>query len=316
MDKVIKNLAYDIIGSQETRVGELIRNVPERDRLEFEKMTDLYKKMLDCMENPKANEFCSAVILNTVTPSHYDDMYFYEAMRTIVEHSTVKKGHEEELKKIMEEMTTDENMDMFKYFLEYGLQTIEDISGQYMKDSIGELDDKAKAIIERDKSMVSDFPLVSTMQNVKLYHGTSYDNYLKIKKDGFIKPSDYSDGNYKGHENIKEIYLNENGYVFVIDSMDFPLRTCLGGERKNLIQSWAYDDELDKDTRNHDLGVIFEIDPTNYEVYFNRLKREFMIKGKVSMADVRPIFYRFTDRYEFVEITEIEMKKLWKKGRR
>lgn len=58
------------------------------------------------------------------------------------------------------------------------------------------------------------------LKNVKLYHGTSYDNYLKIKESGYIRPSDYTDGTYE-NDKLAKVYRSESGFVFTSDSIDF-----------------------------------------------------------------------------------------------
>lgn len=308
METIAKNLVCQMIGTQDNFLGEFIKRIPEEYRDQLTNIMGLYAKLLDCIENHMENEFCFSIILNTVIPTEYQLTYFYTGLNEMLNNIKVKENREEEFDQILKEIITEENIIMLIYIVHHILKPLDQM---IPNSGIEELDNKAKKIIEADKSMIKDFPPV-TLKNVKLYHGTSYDNYLDIKKEGFIRPSDYSDGNYQECNHVKELYVNETGYLFTIDSMDFPIRYCFGGQRKNLIESWAYDRSgIEHNKYNPDLGVIFEIDPTNYKVYFNRLKKEFMIKGSVSLKDVRPMFYHFLNN-EFIEITEEEMAKLWR----
>lgn len=144
------------------------------------------------------------------------------------------------------------------------------------------------------------------LKNVKLYHGTSYDSYLKIKESGYIRPSDYTDGTYENAK-LAKVYRSESGFVFTSDSIDFPLSFCFGGRTKNAI-SWAYPDEKEDRGNNSDIGVIFEIDPTYYNVYFYDKGdfSEFLIRGAVALKDAKPMFYQLTFGEGIKQLTEEE----------
>lgn len=147
------------------------------------------------------------------------------------------------------------------------------------------------------------------LENVKLYHGTSYENYLEIKKDGYIKTTDYSKGDFQ-NDNLQEIYNGESGYVFTSDSMDFPFSFGFGGHRENMV-GWAYNhsDSEKKKSKYRDIGVIFEIDPKNYDVlyYGNKGESEFLIKGTVDLKDTSVRLFKWKDN-GFMEISEEDLK--------
>ena len=135
------------------------------------------------------------------------------------------------------------------------------------------------------------------MHGIRLYHGTSYENYLKIQEDGYIKASDYLDGDFP-NENVAKIYRDESGYVFCSDDMDRPLAYGIGGFKENTL--FRYFKSKDKKEQSNlkyhgSISVIFEIDTSKYETFYYRGKGqgEFLIKGNVSLDDVKVHMYKW-----------------------
>lgn len=135
------------------------------------------------------------------------------------------------------------------------------------------------------------------LHSIRLYHGTSYENYLKIQEDGYIKASDYLDGDFP-NENVAKIYRDESGYVFCSDDMDRPLAYGIGGFKENTL--FRYFKSKDKKEQSNfkyhgSISVIFEIDTSKYETFYYSGKREgeFLIKGNVSLDDVKVHMYKW-----------------------
>lgn len=314
---LINKVGINLLGFSDTSLGNMIKNIPNADLKEFANCLNLISEIMECVENFKALNVCGTIALNTVPHEMYSDIYIYKVLSEYAEKIEIKKGceklFEDNIKKLIE--YAKENEEMFAHILDYGIKEYNEIMDQYSGNTLEEYNDKIEQLNDDKKNFLTEFIHITTMKNVKLYHGTSYDNYRQIKKDGIIRASDYSDGDYKNNDNIKELYLAENGFVFSLDSMDFSLRYCFGGERKNLIEDWAYgynkEDLRKKREKNRDLGVIFEIDTTNYDVYFHKGKREFMIKGNVSISDTKPLFFQRTDDFEYITLSEDEIEKIW-----
>lgn len=154
------------------------------------------------------------------------------------------------------------------------------------------------------------------LHGIRLYHGTSYENYLKIQEDGYIKASDYLDGDFP-NENVAKIYRDESGYVFCSDDMDRPLTYGIGGFKENTL--FRYFKSKDKKEQSNlkyhgSISVIFEIDTSKYETFYYSGKRqgEFLIKGNVSLDDVKVHMYKW-DYYTGI-IEEINEDFLVKEG--
>ena len=154
------------------------------------------------------------------------------------------------------------------------------------------------------------------LHSIRLYHGTSYENYLKIQEDGYIKASDYLDGDFP-NENVAKIYRDESGYVFCSDDMDRPLAYGIGGFKENTL--FRYFKSKDKKEQSNlkyhgSISVIFEIDTSKYETFYYSGKRqgEFLIKGNVSLDDVKVHMYKW-DYYTGI-IEEINEDFLVKEG--
>ena len=65
--------------------------------------------------------------------------------------------------------------------------------------------------------------------------------------------------------------------------------------------------KVEKERKNTDIGVVFEIDSTKYEIFYypNKGESEFLIKGNVNLKDTKVIFYDFNGG-SIKQITEEE----------
>lgn len=135
-----------------------------------------------------------------------------------------------------------------------------------------------------------------------LYHGTSLENYKDILKDGFIKRSDYKNLDYtevKDSEKIlKSKYKFEDNFVFLDAGMDIPISFSSGGYRKNILY-WAREDDPEEKKRkgNEDSlnseGVIFIVNPNNYNVYYYPSENQFLIDTDIDIRDTEVIFVHY-----------------------
>lgn len=304
------NLITNLLSTTDSRYSNLIKDIPSGNINEFVELLGLITDTLKFTENYEAVNFCGTISANIVPPSLYYFEYIKLVLQEILSRLKVKKGyekiHDDNVKKILE--YEDKYKEMSSYLLNYLIKDYNEIAEQYCQSS-EKMDENLKKVLD-EKNSVEYIP-ITKMKDVKLYHGTSYDNYLQIKESGVIKPSNYDDGNYHGYKNVEAVYLSETGYVFTSDSMDFSLKYCFGGYRKNLIEKWAYDTNNNEAKKNINLGVIFEIDPANYKVYLAKAKREFVIEGEVSINDTKPIFYLLNNNYEYIELSEDEINKIW-----
>ena len=136
----------------------------------------------------------------------------------------------------------------------------------------------------------------------RLYHGTSLENYKDILKDGFIKRSDYKNLDYtevKDSEKIlKSKYKFEDNFVFLDAGMDIPISFSSGGYRKNILY-WAREDDPEEKKRkgNEDSlnseGVIFIVNPNNYNVYYYPSENQFLIDTDIDIRDTEVIFVHY-----------------------
>lgn len=255
-------------------------------------------------------------LLNTVVPKRWHDRFRQYVAIWIVSKVEWNIDNEEEIKKCFAELdkVIGKNQNGFICLLN---KSREDF---IKKSELDDTEESKKASEEYEslsdetmEEVIKKIPV--KLQNVKLYHGTSYENYLKIKEDGYIKVTDYSDGNY-ANDNEALAYIDESGYVFTSDSLDFPLAFCFGGYRDNSI-SWAYEESRKKERKNTDIGVVFEIDPTGYEVFYypNKGESEFLIKGNVNLKDTKVTVYKIDYDEGLRQITEEEANKTVKESK-
>lgn len=284
-----------LLGEEKGGVGEVINGFYKTGNKDITRLlegAEIFNNMIKTIDNFDYYNKEFTKILNTVVPHRWEERYVSIAMTymfNLIDELLVDKKIEkyiEQLRKFSEE-----NEDIFAYLLTTSVSGLYDIKNQFDENNILN-EDSLKDISEEELKKDSELIPIKEWGNVKLYHGTSYDNYLEIKKDGYIKASDYSDATFP-NDKVEIIYSVESGFVFAQDSMDMPLSFVFGGYRKNAIP-WAYKNERRKEeykNSKYNVGVIFEINPEKYEVYFHPGKQEFMIKGNVSISDTNVLFY-------------------------
>lgn len=251
-------------------------------------------------------------LLNTVVPKRWHDRFRQYVAAWILYKTEWDIDDEEEIKKCFDELdkVIGKNKNGFMCVLDKAV-------AQLIKKSEIDSNEKIKKASEFYENMnneaveglIKKIPV--KLQNVKLYHGTSYENYLKIKKDGYIKATNYLGGNYS-NDNESLVYENESGYVFTSDALDLPLYFCFGGYRDKSI-AWAFDGRK-KEIKNKNIGVVLEIDVTGYQVFFypNKKEPEFLIKGDVDLKDTKATIYKFDYGKELRQIGEEEANRIAK----
>lgn len=319
--KLVEALAPMVINSYgDDTVKDIVKSYKQMDGVNnitdlletIDKITDLYTHITNFDEIM----IKYTTLLNTIVPKRWHDRFRLHVAAWILSEVEWDIDNEEGVKKCLAELekVIKKNQN--------GLICLLNKSGeQIIKNSNFDDTEKLKEASESYEN-VSDEVMEEVikkipikLQNVKLYHGTSFENYLKIKEDGYIKVTDYSDGNY-ANDNEALAYIDESGYVFTSDTLDFPLSFCFGGYRDNSI-SWAYEENKKKERKNTNIGVVFEIDPTGYEVlyYPNKGESEFLIKGNVNLKDTKVTVYKFDYDGKLQQITEEEANKTVKESK-
>lgn len=218
----------------------------------------------------------------------------------------------EEMEQIGNELIDliEKNENVFAAIAGYALNEILDSvnMGKYTKEKLEKIKERYDNYTDEEQEKLTE-KIPVKLKNVTLYHGTNYDNYIEIKKDGYIRPSDYTEGKFES-ENMKKMYEKETGYVFTSDSLDFPLSFLFGGYRENCLP-WAYDneDEIREKKKYTNIGVIFEINPENYNVSFygKSGNSEFIIPGSVDLKDTIARFFYVDSNGKLKEIKEEEI---------
>lgn len=279
----------------------------EGENANYGDLLDMGQNIVDLMKQIKNYDEISTKfikLMNTPVPRMWDERYHNFAVRWL-KYQNFEFDNQKEIEALLS--TFDKNIikneNTFNAIADTGIEISTDL---WVKKTDDMLNTFKECTDEEMSNMMEKIPI--KLKNVKLYHGTSYENYLKIKNDGCIRATDYSEGNYP-NENAEKLYKNENGFVFTSDSMDFPFLFCFGGYREHTI-GWAYDKSEKKDIYNS-IGVVFEIDPDPYEVFYYNKKdghgAEFLIKGNVDLKDTKARFFKWD--INFSEMTEEEIKK-------
>lgn len=284
-----------LLGNEKGSIGNFINGFYKTENKDIQKLmqgAEIFKNIIENVENFHYYNKKFTKLLNTVVPHRWEEYYTTIAlsyMFDFMENLPVNDKiliHIEQMKDFIKD-----NEDVFKYLYETAITGITDIMDQFEENNL--LNDEAlKEISMEYIEKYTDLIPIKEWKGVRLYHGTSYDNYLSIKEHGYIKATDYSEAKYP-NEKVGSIFRKESGFVFAQDSMDQPLCFGYGGYRKNAIP-WAYKDNEDNeytDSEFGNIGVIFEINPENYEVYFHPGKQEFLIKGDIAIDDVNVMFY-------------------------
>lgn len=149
-----------------------------------------------------------------------------------------------------------------------------------------------QAINPFEAKEMSDYRLVEIKnipENLCLYHGTTYENYLKIIDSGYIMPSEYKaiDG---FTESQKSFYAQKDGFVFLASGLDIPIDYAHGNYRENIFKSRESNGEIvykDILTFLNDKGIIFAVNPKNYNLFLDTVTSEFLINSKISLKDTK-----------------------------
>lgn len=135
-------------------------------------------------------------------------------------------------------------------------------------------------------------PLNYVSDSVRLFHGTSKENWIEIKKSGYIKGTNYRNiiDNLIGDVlNNGEEKKDETGsFVLFEQGIDKPLVFARGGKRYSLI---SMTNKNFLDTQQDELVILELANPGKYQMCLNYLN-EFMVMGTVDIADVIPYFLR------------------------
>ncbi len=158
---------------------------------------------------------------------------------------------------------------------------------------------------------------VDDIQNVPLYHGTSYENYLQIVADGVIKRSNYTDFEDKKYKNVQTYFRSQTGFTFPEDSIDKPLSFCFGGYRNSTVITGSeryknaqgyFENQSGDKLKKENLGVIFEVNPASYHVYYAVSESHFVVDSDISLEDITNIYFYYRDNgLQIREITEREI---------
>ncbi|MCD8146907.1 MAG: hypothetical protein LUD84_06480 [Clostridiales bacterium] len=169
---------------------------------------------------------------------------------------------------------------------------------------------------EQVKKIMKFIPLDS-VDDVTFYHGTSYENYLQIKEDGFIRRTHYEDYTNKKSKTREKYFKGHTGYVFLSDSIDKPLSFSFGGFRTALLD---YNDEIvmanDYFSRQtgtklnkNNIGVIFEFQPRGYNVSYAVSESDFVVDCDIPFTDIGNVRFLYADNnFQIKEITEQEIE--------
>ena len=282
-------------------VNELIdRFGMEECKRAFDDFGDLrpFLKQLDNMDAAKRLMHC----IYTILPPEYDGAYRATAMTLFTKQAIVDalnggSDMQQGLQSAINFFTKHEELSMF--ILNGIFEVTLEMTIPQKKDAYSMTDeaDEVEEAVDQIRRMNDQIPIQHIDKGFKLYHGTSMDNYQQILQDGKIKASDYSefDSRTDNYSKVGQaVYDTEHGYLFLDSGLDRPIAYGRGGYTKNHIPFHEVTEEESTANKNNSLleseGVIFVIDPTNYDLYFNTGQSEFMIKGDVALEDTVIIF--------------------------
>lgn len=273
------------------------------------------EQLLRCMKNHEDLNKKTYLSMNMVVPHRWEQRCKMYALRCMMRQIKLENSKKEEFDRLSKkfEKLVKENPEIYSYYEKKNKEYLDDMVSNPERNLLSNTDDLTDTSIKRLTELI-----LITDSNIKFYHGTSYKNYLKILEDGFIRATDYSDAKYPNSK-IEKLYNSETGYIFVMDSLDVPLSFCFGGFRKNAIP-WAYDsgnrkdisDEVNEDYEDDldTIGVVFEIDPTKYELYFRVKESEFNIKGDISIDDMNVLFFRQDKKTgHIIQVSEDDLRR-------
>lgn len=255
-------------------------------------MADSVVELISHIENYKDVISDSTKIVNTIAPKNWEHRYrgimasrVLDGMKYDLDSDGIRKAYE-----IFEEKMKGKEEAFEKMSQETAARIMGIIKPSTPKEMASDFDNMTEEEVEK-----ATYKLPVKLKNVMLYHGTSYENYLKIKETGIIRATDYSEGDFAG-KNLNRIYKKESGYVFCSDCIDFPMSLSFGGYKKNS-NEWAFGNEKSKPSFLNNIGAVLVVDPSSYDTFYYGQKREseFLISGDVSIADVRDVLFYKVD---------------------
>lgn len=316
---VVKTFSPDQNAKNVISTYEALERMESGETIDYAELLDVAQMIAELSKLLKNYDDLSVEytkLMNTVVPYQWFLRYRLFALtwfkvRTLFEREC---SDEERIVELIEEIgkRVMKNQNAFLSVLYEGYKTEQNnlscILSQNEDEKVGKISK------EKIENITQKLPV--KLHSIRLYHGTSYENYLKIQEDGYIKASDYLDGDFP-NENVAKIYRDESGYVFCSDDMDRPLAYGIGGFKENTL--FRYFKSKDKKEQSNlkyhgSISVIFEIDTSKYETFYYSGKRqgEFLIKGNVSLDDVKVHMYKW-DYYTGI-IEEINEDFLVKEG--
>ena len=310
-NEIINNFAIPFITvlCSGTNQGKMLKDFQKetgsKDYITLLNISNTYNQLMKCMKNFEELNKKFSMAMNTVVPHRWEQRYKMYVLQNINEQFELDPNKEFEARRLANELNKlfEDNPEIYSYYMYKQQHDLYDMLVDADMDILSERFEKEISDKEIEKMTEK---ILITETNVKFYHGTSYENYLKIIEDGFIKATDYSYAKYP-NEKIEKLYVGESGYVFVMDSLDIPLAFSFGGYRQNA-SPWAYDVDGAYDV--DEIGVVFEIDPTKYELYFLKKDNEFIIKGDIPIDDVNVLFFRMENKTGYIsQITEEDLRK-------
>ena len=297
---VVKTFSPDQNAKNVISTYEALERMESGETIDYAELLDVAQMIAELSKLLKNYDYLSVEytkLMNTVVPYQWFLRYRLFALtwfkvRTLFEREC---SDEERVVELIEEIgkRVMKNQNAFLSVLYEGYKTEQNnlscILSQNEDEKVGKISK------EKIENITQKLPV--KLHSIRLYHGTSYENYLKIQEDGYIKASDYLDGDFP-NENVAKIYRDESGYVFCSDDMDRPLAYGIGGFKENTL--FRYFKSKDKKEQSNlkyhgSISVIFEIDTSKYETFYYSGKRqgEFLIKGNVSLDDVKVHMYKW-----------------------
>lgn len=290
----------------------------------FNDLMDGFAALIDACPNAKAVTIALQLGLNRVVPlalvQSYRRSLFIAADKKLGFDEKMTPQIRESIDKIVNVMKDPDSVDGVSAFDRMLMRSMRHMDPDNMVFGIDKMADRFEKGLKTSAELAEkDYVPVQHIEGVTLYHGTSYENYLQIVKDGKIKRSDYSHEDYTDSPNTERLYCKETGYVFVDDSLDKPVNMARGGYRKNWLNNFKKTDDgedendyTEADYIKAGLLVVFEIDPKPYNVFFIPYKGEFVIDSDVDIKGLNVRFYICDRDWNIREVSEKEIKRVWK----
>lgn len=320
--KMFSQIAKKYIGTELIEKAESICGKEEVQRAledieSLEQITEIVKKYN--LDIDKASRECLKNMYELI-PVHYGDTYLFMAMQKLLR-DILGDRPEDEKNKIGLEITAKfaeyyiKHQKVADFVINEFTEKLSNIQSK-LEDSFLPDDQMTEEDLQQIKKAATPVRIEHFSKDLRLYHGTSLDNYKLIQMDGFIRPSNYKEIDYTKFEryekNYKAIYEQEDGYLFFSDSIDVPLFFSMGAYRKNVLY-WMRNEhekpEILKELKQsqgenkNSTGVIFIINPQNYDLYYNTEKNEFMIPSQIDLKDTEILYTHFNQMTGEITIT-------------